>query len=71
MLFSILHFGRLAQDAAMHGVRAESIVSMAVRSRLARMKEVEEKAIEQEAAKINKEISAEFDQLIKSEAETE
>ncbi|MGC8629136.1 MAG: V-type ATP synthase subunit A [Candidatus Micrarchaeia archaeon] len=64
MLYTILDFAKLATSAAEKGVPTESIMRTSSRQEIARMKEIDESRIEQEAKAIHEKMEREISELI-------
>ncbi|VVB76833.1 V-type ATP synthase alpha chain [uncultured archaeon] len=71
MLRETLHFSDRAAEAVAKGVSVDKVMAVAVKPKLARMKEVKESDVEKEAKAIGAEIDTEFGKLIKEEATVE
>ncbi len=71
MMGAMLLFEERAEEAVSKGVSADRIVSMPIRKKLSRMKEIKESSVESEGKSVRNEINFEFDQLIREEAAEE
>jgi V/A-type H+-transporting ATPase subunit A len=65
MLDTILHFSKMAQDAAAKGLEAERIQKMEVRTEISRMKGIQNDKVYEETKKIKENIDRQFAALLK------